>query len=232
MNVFLLPPERHFDGGLGATAGEFKRSAEELKVTKGTALAHLPVCYLQRHSIELYLKSLIVILHKKYQVPFGDGFNLEKPAVFANGKWKLMSNTHSLTDLYTYFISVFDSVSAQMPTSTNWTIDPKLKSKINLINGYDPNSTYFRYPSALDAKRDSMKSEVQPTDIEETITRANSSDSPAVKCVVLLDKNDQVVETYDLASNAIPDVRSALDYTVNFLHDIHCAFLGELTNWT
>ncbi|CDT86950.1 hypothetical protein VCR31J2_1370072 [Vibrio coralliirubri] len=32
MNVFLLPPERHFDGGLGATAGEFKRSAEELKV--------------------------------------------------------------------------------------------------------------------------------------------------------------------------------------------------------
>ena len=62
--MFLLPPERHFDGGLGATAGEFKRSAEELKVTKGTALAHLPVCYLQRHSIELYLKSLIVILYK------------------------------------------------------------------------------------------------------------------------------------------------------------------------
>jgi hypothetical protein len=46
MNVFLLPPENHFDGGLGVTAIEFKRSAEELKVTKGTALAHLPVCYL------------------------------------------------------------------------------------------------------------------------------------------------------------------------------------------
>jgi hypothetical protein len=232
MNVFLLPPEKHFDGGLGITAGEFKRSADELKGAKGTALAHLPVCYLQRHSIELFLKSLIFILHKKFKIPFGDGFSIGKPAVLVNGKWKLLSNTHNLADLYTYFIQLFDSVKSVMPKSTDWIIDPKIKTKINLINGYDPDSTYFRYPKALDEKRDRMKSEVQPTDIDKTIKRANSSSSSPVKSVVMLNENDEIIETYDLASNAIPDVRNALDYTVDFLHEIHCAFLGELTHWT
>ncbi|ELA9307058.1 hypothetical protein QUO07_004301 [Vibrio parahaemolyticus] len=232
MNVFLLPPEKHFDGGLGMTASEFKRSAGELKETKGMALSHLPVCYLQRHSIELYLKSLIFILHKKFQVPFGDGFSIEKPAVLINGKWKLLSNTHNLADLYSYFIDLFESVITLMPTSTDWTIDPKIKTKINLINGYDPNSTYFRYPKALDERRDRLKSGVQSTDIEVKIAQANSRSSKPIKCVVMLNENDEVVETYDLASDAITDVRNALDETVEFMHDIHCAFLGELTRWT
>ena len=66
MNVFITPPETHFDGGLGISASDFRSAAETLKSSEVSGSGILPICYLQRHSLELYLKSLIFILHKKF----------------------------------------------------------------------------------------------------------------------------------------------------------------------
>jgi hypothetical protein len=232
MNVFLTPPDQHFDGGLGMSASNFKSASEALKNSEDNQSGALPICYLQRHSIELYLKSLIYILHKKFDIPFGEGFSLEKPAILANGKWKPLSNVHNLSDLFTYFLSVFDSEKVSMPSTTDWTIDSKIKGKINLISGYDPNSTYFRYPKALDAKRDAIKSDIKPMDFESAIEQMNSPDGAPVKCTVMLDANDNIVETYDLVAESLLDVKKALDETIKFMHCIHSAFLGELTKWS
>ncbi|WP_178138016.1 hypothetical protein [Moritella viscosa] len=214
------------------SASNFKNASEALKNSDDNQSGDLPICYLQRHSIELYLKSLIYILHKKFDIPFGQHFSLEKPAILANGKWKLLSNIHNLSDLFSYFLSVFDSEQVSMPASTNWTIDPKIKTKINLISGYDPNSTYFRYPKALDAKRDAIKSDIQTMDFESAIEQINSPDGAPVKCVLMLDDNYNIVETYDLVAESLSDVKKALDETIEFMDCIHSAFLGELTKWS
>ncbi len=232
MNVFLTPPETHFDGGLGMSASNFKSASEALKNSDENQSGALPICYLQRHSIELYLKSLIYILHKKFKIPFGDGFSLENPAILTSNKWKPLSNTHNLSDLYTYFVTVFNSEEVEMPTSTDWSIDPKIKKYINLISGYDPKSTYFRYPKTTDAKRDSAKSGIQPMNLESAIGQMNSPGSKPVKCTLMLDANDNVVETYDLVAESLIDVKKALDETIDFMHCMHSAFLGELTKWS
>jgi hypothetical protein len=137
-----------------------------------------------------------------------------------------------LADLFSYFLTVFGSDSVSMPNTTDWSINPKFKKKINLISGYDPNSTYFRYPKALDAKRDSIKSEIQPVDLKTTIEQMNSPDGAPVKCAVMIDANDNVLETYDLVADSLNDVKQALEETIEFMHDIHSAFLGELTKWS
>ena len=75
MKYLLTDPEEHIDFGLGVLATDFYSSAEFVwnnnmeKVTKGI----LPNLYLYRHSIELYLKSLIIIIHKKMELDYKDG---------------------------------------------------------------------------------------------------------------------------------------------------------------
>jgi hypothetical protein len=232
MNVFITPPEKHFDGGLGNSASNFKDASEALKNSKNNQSGDLPICYLQRHSIELYLKSLIYILHKKFSIPFGENYTLDNPGILVSERWKPLSNTHDLSELYSYFLAVFESENVVMPTTTDWSINSKIKTKINLISGYDPKSTYFRYPKALDVKRDSMKSCIQPMNLESAIEQMNSSDGTPVKCAVMLDTDGNVVETYDLVADNLNDVKLALDDTIEFMDCIHSAFLGELTKWT
>ncbi|MFT6835251.1 MAG: hypothetical protein ACJA0H_001287 [Francisellaceae bacterium] len=232
MNIFITPPDKHFDGGLGSSASNFKSASESLKNSEENSSVDLPICYLQRHSIELYLKSLIYILHKKFDISFGDDFTLKNPAILINGKWKPLSNTHNLSDLYNYFLTVFESEKVSMPSTTDWSIDPKIKTKIDLISGYDPKSTYFRYPTSLDVKRDAIKSDIQPMDLEDAISQMNSSNGKPVKCAVMLDANDNVIETYDLAADTLNNVKQSLDETIEFMHNIQAAFLGELTKWT
>jgi hypothetical protein len=58
MNYLITPPNTHYYGGLGITAYHFRNSAEILKNHSESRIDILPLCYLQRHAIELFLKSL------------------------------------------------------------------------------------------------------------------------------------------------------------------------------
>jgi hypothetical protein len=65
MKYLFLPLSQHCDDGLGATAEAFEDSAK-LLINNAAEISHchykIPVCYLYRHAIELYLKSVTVIL--------------------------------------------------------------------------------------------------------------------------------------------------------------------------
>ncbi|ASS75389.1 hypothetical protein CIG75_10565 [Tumebacillus algifaecis] len=79
MNEFFLPPTDHIDNGFAATADTFQKTADFLFQSKeyaeemgnfGTTYIPMPVQYLYRHSIELYLKSIIIRLHRSLKLPF------------------------------------------------------------------------------------------------------------------------------------------------------------------
>lgn len=232
LNILITPPEKHFDRGLGISAWQFKDAAKALMESDKQRDLISPVCYLQRHAIELYLKSLIYILHRKYAIPFGDSFGLDNPAILVNCKWKALSSTHNLTDLYNYFISIFESNFNLLPKTTDWTLPEKLGSQINLISGYDPKSTYFRYPEATSAGQDKKKSTVQPMDLVTELEKKKSDNTTPIKCAIMLDSEDNVVGTYDLVSDPLVDVRESLSNALEGLNSLHCAFLGELTKWS
>ncbi len=232
MNVLITPPESHFDRGLGISAWHFRDAATLLLVSEDSRNLLSPISYLQRHSIELFLKSLIYILHRKFNIEFGGEFNLENPAILVSGKWKPFSNTHNLSDLYKYFRSVFDENFELLTKTTDWIVSDDLEKKINLVSGYDPKSTYFRYPKASSKSQDEKKSTVQPMDLVSAIAGLGDSNSIPIKCAVVLDADDNVVATYDLVPQPLEDVREALCEIMEYLHSMHCAFLGELTKWS
>lgn len=232
MNILITPPEMHFDKGLGISAWRFRDAAKVLIDSDNNRDLISPIGYLQRHAIELYLKSLIYILHKKYNICFGDNFSLDNPAIFVNGKWRPMSNTHNLNDLYSYFKSIYDSNFERLPKSTDWTLSPSLEKQIKLISGYDPKSTYFRYPQATSENQDKKKSTVQPMNLESALKNAQSGQGKPIKCAILLGNNDKVVNSFDLTPEVLGDIRSALSESIEFINNLHCAFLGELTRWS
>ena len=132
MNILVTPPEMHFDKGFGISAWRFRDAAKVLIDSGNSKDLLSPIGYLQRHALELYLKSLIYILHKKYNIPFWGDFSLDNPAIFANGKWRPMSNTHNLDDLYSYFKSIYDSNFENLPKTTDWALSDTFGKQIKL----------------------------------------------------------------------------------------------------
>lgn len=226
MNYLFTPPSTHYDGGIGITGCNFRHAANTLK-KHGTSLdGVLPLCYLHRHAVELFLKSIIFILHKKYGLEFGEGFSIAKPGIKVKDKWISLENTHNLSDLYSYFLKIYESCKELLPESMCWDIPNDVKTKIDLVSGTDPKSTFFRYPKTGNSQQDCKKTSIQKTKLEGAFIKPNRPR----KLIVMLDQNDNLVETYDLDADALSNVQQSLDYLSDFLNGVHAAFRGELTN--
>lgn len=226
MNYLITPPSSHYDGGIGITGCNFRHAADTLKEHGSSLDGVLPLCYLHRHAIELFLKSVIFILHKRYSIEFGDGFSLKKPAIKIRDKWLPMDNTHNLSDLYSYFEVIYEKCKGALPETTCWDMPMDIKSKIDMVSGTDPKSTYFRYPKSGSAHQDVKKSRIQKTTFEGAF---DNPEKPR-KLVLMLDQNDELIETYDMDADALGKIQEALDYLSDFFNGVHAAFRHELAN--
>lgn len=226
MNYLITPPSTHYDGGIGITGCNFRHAADTLKEHGSSMDGTLPLCYLNRHAIELFLKSVIFILHKKYSIEFGDRFSLERPGIKVRDKWLSMDSTHNLSDLYSYFEVIYKSCKGLLPETTCWDMPEDIKSKVDMVSGTDPKSTFFRYPKSGSANQDVKKSRIQKTKFESAFENPNK---PA-KLVLMFDQNDELIETYDMDADALFKVQEALDYLSNFFYGVHAAFRHELAN--
>lgn len=224
MSYLITPPSNHYDGGMGITGCNFRHAAETLKAHGSSLDGVLPLCYLHRHAIELFLKSVIFILHKKYSIGFGDGFSLDKPAIRVRDKWRPMDNIHNLSDLYSYFEVIYEDCKVALPETTCWDMPSDIRSKIDMVSGTDPKSTFFRYPKSGSAHQDAKKSRIQKTKFEGAF---ENQDKPA-KLVLLFGQNDELIETYDMDADALGKIQEALDYLSGFFYGVHAAFRHEL----
>ena len=229
MNFLFTPPNTHYDNGLGITAHNFSNAADILKNNNSTMAGVLPLYYLQRHAIELFLKSLIVILHKKYAIPYGDNYSLKNPALQIGDKWKPLSNTHNIDNLYQYFIKIYAECNNRLPDNICWDLPSDIERKIKLISGSDPKSTYFRYPESSNPVQDSKKANIQKESMESIVNESNKSKKPYFG-IMMLDENDKFIESYNVKSTSLPSISKALEEVNKFFTGIHCAFRVELTN--
>lgn len=225
MNYLITPPSTHYDGGIGITGCNFRYAAETLKKYGSSSDGVLPLCYLHRHAIELFLKSVIFILHKKYKIAFGEGFSLERPGIKVRDRWLQMDNTHNLSDLYIHFKTIFDSCKEQLPPFS-WDFPADVKAKVDLVTGTDPKSTFYRYPKSGCDHKDIKKSKIQKISLDGAF---NNSKKPA-KLVLMLDENDNIIETYDMDADALSKTQDALDYLSDFFYGVHATFRGLLTD--
>lgn len=237
MHYMLTPIERQYDSGFGVVADAFKTAADKLAEEKPSKamLAHLPVNFLYRHTIELYLKSVIVILHRRLKITYGAEPHTAEPRVLVGKEWLPIFRVHSLLDLYQYFRSVYDGNIANLNhlAHVNWDelAQDDLGEMVKLIEEHDPGSTLFRYPMTKNASRDREKSgfrEVDPADVQKMTGGAGEY----VKAFFVLDKDDNVKHAYVLDNETGAEVSSALASVAGVFSNLHAALrFAVLEGW-
>jgi hypothetical protein len=106
--------------------------------------------FLLRHAIELYLKSGIIIIHKRLKLPYGtEVHTTDKPRILKeNGKWWLLSKTHDLAELYSYWKSLLEQHKDELTELTEYKLNLSVPSELDgwiaTLAAIDPSSDYFR----------------------------------------------------------------------------------------
>ena len=215
----LMPLDRHYDDGLAATGDAFKEAAEKLiqadESRTGFLNWHLPINYLLRHAIELFLKSSIVTVHRFFKLPSGEGPHQRDPLIKINNKWKSLHKTHSVKTLLEGLQRLIsdnkDRLKAYTPSS--WEMPLELIAWIETIEAVDRGSTYFRYPKSQGPKVDAEKSGTLPVNPESLIAEMHERSATERKCMIVLglkDDSGNIVETFATQENPLPELRDAL----------------------
>jgi len=234
MNYYLMPLETHPDYGYGMMGSIYKGAADDITKTEQYRkdwYSSLPVNYLRRHSIELFLKSGIILFHKKFMINFkNDSCDSEPKVKLSNGKWELLRKIHNIGELY-YRMS--ELLSSQMEflenkTRTIWRFNDDFEKWINIINGYDSGSDYFRYPITRDQEKDRRKSIFQENTMEGIQTEIASGKK--IMALVVENSQGEVTSLYNHDTSKMDAIYIALENASDELDGFHTAVRFELFN--
>jgi hypothetical protein len=117
MKYLFMPLNQHFDDGLGATGEAFEESAKLLSSSSNNishAHFHIPICFLYRHAIELYLKSAIVVLHRALAIPYDKNPHDGPAFVLVDKKWKRLYQVHSVAELWGHVLYLLRSSKSEL----------------------------------------------------------------------------------------------------------------------
>ena len=232
MRFLLSPLSDQFDSGFGIVGHSFKSTAEELESQNGPTAdfhRHLPICYLYRHSIELFLKSAIIIFHRKFQLAYGTSSSESKPQVVIQGQWKTMYSVHSVSDLYAYLDTLFRQHQPYLAdeTQTDWTMPAAVPRWIALIEGYDRQSTFFRYPVTSDPRKDTAKSGMAEMSATEFASQVASGAISSGVSLLLHDEDGNPTRAFH-PDEPLPELLSALREAASFFSSMHVGLRMEL----
>lgn len=125
-----------------------------------------PTVYLLRHSVELYLKGLVI--EKEFQNNLCT--EIERIKIKGSGKAKPITSEHSLLNLWSYYKHL--SKTYRLTPSYSPEDQRSIDSEIAYWNAKDPGSTSYRYPFERDGKPIPIK----------LLCLDDSGKTPEVKC--------------------------------------------------
>jgi hypothetical protein len=236
MLYMLTGIDDHLDFGFGIT-GEAYHDAADFLFDNRSKLntpqqVEMPINYLYRHSIELFLKSLIIIFHERLQIPYeNEHCNNSSPIIKIKGKHKSLFDCHWIDELYDYWINdlllKYKEILKTVAPKGDWYEDSEITKLFKLISKYDRDSSYFRYPITKNHKLDSKKYTMQPLNMERFQNRVNSKNSKSKQSkgggIVMLFTNseNEIVRGYEQTDNVLEEVTQALkkvSYTFSAIH--------------
>jgi hypothetical protein len=224
------PLTHQFDDGFGVMGDAFNDAAVRLEQSceqQQFFNSSLPIAYLYRHAVELYLKSIIIVLHRKLSLPFGPNAPDGAPLINVADKWVAIYRVHNVGDLYRHFESVLNNHRSKLQglsvTDLN-SITTELADWITAIEDLDRQSTFFRYPGTGDA----LKGDFRESSIAEIRSRFRPEDPPG-KAYIELDAHDEVVGAFRMELSDVETAMNLLRAAANVLSAIHFAFRCDLT---
>lgn len=176
MQYLLTGIDTHLDFGFGITGDAYFESAEYLfknkNKLKSISQNEMPIDFLYRHSIELFLKSLIIIFHKQLKLPYGtEPFDSDSPKILTDGKWKNLYTCHWVDELYNYWLNElllkYKNEVEELAPNGEWKECIEITNYFSLIASYDRDSAFFRYPITKNTSLDPQKHTIQRLDKEE-----------------------------------------------------------------
>lgn len=235
---FLMPLECQFDSGFGATADAFHSAAKAIDTKKhysgfGLSKSRLPVFYLYRHANELYFKSILTIMHRRFGPHYPDIKKDDFPTITVAGKSEKIFRVHSIRNLYDEFRRVLSNNACVIKNlgKTDWTDVPEgLDEWVELIDDADKASTMFRYPITLDPSNDAKKSpfkDIHPIAAFEEANARTTAGKPGLLIVALKNDNNEITKTFIHDQAPMPDVFEALKKLSETLTGAHCGMLSE-----
>jgi hypothetical protein len=237
MQYLMAPLEEHYDNGFGAVGEAFREAAKALANANGQQQrifwSDLPVIYLLRHVIELFLKSGIVIIHRKLQLPYGSqSLSSSEPKLMTQaGSWKSISATHNLTDLYWYWKKLMTENKSKLTEMTKFkpdiTVPGELDGWIETVSAADPNSDYFRYPVTRNRSADKEKSSFREVSVESLFPA--EADQKRVFALVTKDDEGNLVRAFKHDQSTNQEIEEAAWKAAEMLDNFHIMMRMELT---
>jgi len=230
----MMPLDEHYDYGFGATGEAFFRAAHLLKEHQQSHafFEHLPENYLLRHAIELFLKSGIVIIHRKLKIPFSDKSHNSPPMVLVDEKWMPFHKVHSVADLYAHWKFIIernaDTLKMLCEFKPDWTVESDLDASIDFIEITDPNSTYYRYPINRNPDEAKKKSAFKRTSQEDLLPR-EMPEGKKVRAFIVENESREFVRAYSLDEDSQKQATDALVFAAEALFNYHAMMRIELT---
>lgn len=230
--MYLFAPlDTHYDEGFGAVADSFKNAGNALKETcnRGKLNGHLPICYLFRHSIELFLKGCIIIVHQALKIPYGSEPCTSEPRIPINGKLNSIYATHDIDVLYKYFSNLLNKKKSELDkvTRTKWEFKATLGSKFERLKEIDSSGAYFRYPTEKSAVYEKDKSAFKQTTIEALIAMAIKNQEP-IKSMKVMELVGQETKIFVHDDSFTEDAMNLLAEVAEEISTCHFALMHEL----
>lgn len=228
---YFMPLERHFDRGYGAIGDAYFEAADELakiEANEKRLHAHLPTNYLYRHAVELYLKSMIVMVHTAFEVSINNP-TPKPPRVSLHGKSWRFDKVHTVGGLWDCLNGLMNKHKAvlQEASKTNWSelqnCDPWLKE----IDTIDLTGTLQKYPTSGNEAADRQKASFKPMTDE---LLANVLSSGGYVKAFVLEKPAGSTESYMLDASPTKGLRETLLQCVQLLSNAHFGMRCELGN--
>jgi hypothetical protein len=241
----FLPPNEHLDFGFRITSETYYNSAlllnSQKKNIQAFQLVEMPISFLYRHAIELALKSLIIIFHKKLEIPYDkEPFDSISPKIFSQGKWRPLYSCHWIDELYKYWkdellLKNLDKIK-QLAPKGDWSEYSEITKAIPIISHYDRKSSFFRYPVTENEALDLEKFTMKEIDVDNLFELLNSEKKPQTKktgaTVVfgIKDQNDNIVKAYKKQDELLTELTESLIKVAEYFNGIHIMTRMTLCN--
>jgi hypothetical protein len=229
----LMPLHEHYDSGFGATGNAFKGSADLLwdQIPEEGPLFNerLPMNFLYRHAIELFLKSTIVIIHRRLGLAYGphpcDGL----PHVLVRAEWKPIDRVHDIASLWSYVRQLFVEQKAFFDSvnSVDWTIEVAADKWFSEVALQDPGSTFFRYPDLRNPAADVPKAALAGATPDEFFDRYTQS-SPGGIALAVQDQDGALVRGYYYTGDSLQALSEVLRRCSDWCYKLHAAMRSQL----
>jgi hypothetical protein len=238
MLYLMAPLEEHYDKGFGAVGDAFHQAAKALgKENAGQRFAwnHLPEIFLHRHAVELFLKSGIIIIHRKLKLPYDqEPYSTDKPMLLDRaGNWKSLYKTHDLADLYAYWKKLMvdnkDKLEGFTKNKPDMSVPAELDGWIDTLGGVDPSNDYFRYPVSKNRAEDKEKSPFREVSLDDLFPQEPKEDEK-VKALVLENSKGEFVRAFKHDDSTDRKVGEAASEAAQMLSNFDAMYRFEFTD--